>query len=174
MHSEELLEIGKILKPWGIKGCVKVFSYAESPDTFRRLSELYIETGEGPRALAFEFVREHKNCVILKFKDHDRVEEVQELLTAVLYMHRKDLNPLEEDEYYWHDLIGMTVATDSGKDLGVLEQIFNAGSNDVYVVRQGKREVLIPAIRDVIKKVDVPEKRIIIHPIQGLLNKDDF
>jgi 16S rRNA processing protein RimM len=174
MQLEELLEIGKVLKPWGLKGCVKVFSYAESPATFRRLSALYIQTSKGPEALAVDNIREHKNCVVLKFKDRNSVEEVQDLITETLFMHKRDLSPLEEGEYYWHDLIGMAVVTDGGKYLGVLEHIFNAGSSDIYVVQEGEREYLIPAIRDVILQVDVPGKRMIIHPIQGLLNKDDF
>ncbi len=174
MQLEDLLEIGKILKPWGLKGCVKVFSYAESPETFRRLSAIYIQTGKGPKALAVDSIREHKNCVVLKFKGRNSVEEVQDLITATLFMHKKDLSPLEEGEHYWHDLIGMAVVTDSGRHLGVLQHIFNAGSSDVYVVKEGEREYLIPAIRDVIIQVDVPGKRMIIHPIQGLLKQDDF
>ncbi len=99
---------------------------------------------------------------------------MEDLVGLTLYMDRKELPRLEEDEYYWYELIGMEVCTDSGKSVGTLEKILETGSHDVYVVRKGEQESLIPAIRDVVRKVDVPGRRMIIHAVEGLLNEDDL
>jgi 16S rRNA processing protein RimM len=111
---------------------------------------------------------------LLKFKGRDRVEDVEELIGCTLYIDKRDLPQLDEGEYYWHELIGMEVRTDTGKPLGTLEKILDTGSNDVYVVRKGEQEVLIPAIREVIREVDVAGSRMVIHPIEGLLDEHDL
>ncbi len=170
MHPEKYLAIGKILKPWGIKGKVKIFSYAESPETFQGLSELYLQGTQGAVTLELETATAHKKGVLLKFKGRDSIKEAEELTGLTLYMDKKDLCPTEEGEYFWFQLIGMTVKTDEGKLLGTIKHIMNTGSNDVYVVQQGGRELLIPAIREVIQEVDVDQKTMIISPMEGLLS----
>ena len=169
-----LLAIGKVLKPWGLKGAVKIHSYAESPESFSRISEFRAQGKDGPIVLSIEDVKKQKKAVLLKFKGRDRVEDVEELVGLTLYMDKKDLPQLEEGEYYWHELIGMEVWTEAGKPIGTLEKILETGSHDVYVVRKGERETLIPAIRDVIRKVDAAGKKMVIHPIEGLLNEHDL
>lgn len=168
------LAIGEVLKPWGLKGAVKIHSYAESPETFSRISELRVQGEKGPIVLFLEDVKKQKKAVLLKFKGRDRVEDVEELVGRTLYIDKKDLPQLDEGEYYWHELIGMEVWTDDGKSLGTLEKILDTGSNDVYVVQKGGQETLIPAIRDVIRKVDVAGRRMVIHPIEGLLKDHDL
>jgi 16S rRNA processing protein RimM len=168
------LAIGKILKPWGLKGAVKIYSYAESPESFSRISEVCVQGRDGPIVLSLEEVKRHKKALLLKFKGRDRIEDVEELVGRTLYIDKKELPQLEEGEYYWHELVGMEVWTDAGKPLGTLEKILDTGSHDVYVVRKGDQETLIPAIRDVIQKVDVAGKRMVIHPIEGLLNEHDL
>ena len=168
------LAIGKILKPWGLKGAVKLYSYAESPESFLRISELYVESEDGQVVLSVEDAKQHKKAVLVKFKGRDRIEDVEGLVGLTLYVDKEELPPLEEGEYYWYQLIGMEVSTDTGKSIGTLEKILDTGSHDVYVVRKGERETLIPAVRDVIQEVDVAGKRMIIHAIEGLLNEDDL
>jgi 16S rRNA processing protein RimM len=174
ISPETYLAIGKVLKPWGLKGAVKVYSYAESVESFLRISELRIQGKDGPTVLLLEEAKKHQKGILLKFKGRDRIEDVEELVGLTLYMDRKELPGLEEDEYYWHDLIGMEVCTDSGKSVGTLESILETGSHDVYVVRKGEKESLVPAVRDVVQKVDVPGRRMVIHPVEGLLNEDDL
>ncbi len=168
------LAIGEVAKPWGLKGMVKVTSYAESIESFRRVSSLRVQGRDGPVVLALEEARQHKKGVLLKFKGRDRIEDVTDLVGLTLYMDKKDLPTLEEGEYYWHELIGMEVRTEAGTEVGTLERILDTGSHDVYVVRKGKRETLIPAIRDVIREVDVPGRGMVIHVVEGLLNEDDL
>ena len=120
VRAEDLLDIGKVVKTWGLKGHVKLVSYAESPDIFKRIRELYIRKGNRSVPLPVEDVREHKNQVMMKFHGRDRIEEVEDLLRETLYMHKRDLEPLEPGEYYWFQLIGMEVHTDTGTELGTL------------------------------------------------------
>ena len=175
ISPETHLAIGKVLKPWGLKGDVRVYSYAESVESFRRISELRVRGEDGTTVLSIEEAKKHKKgVVLLKFKGRDRIEDVEDLAGLTLYMDKKELPRLEEGEYYWHELIGMEVRTDSGRPVGTLEKILEAGNHDVYVVRQGERETLVPAIRDVIRKVDVPARRMVIHAVEGLLNEDDL
>jgi len=174
ISSETHLAIGKVLKPWGLKGAVTVYSYAESVESFLRISELRIQGKDGPTVLSLEEAKKHKKGILLKFKGRDRIEDVEDLVGLTLYMDRKELPRLEEGEYYWHELIGMEVCTDSGKSVGTLEKVLETGSHDVYVVRKGEQESLIPAIRDVVRKVDVPGRRMVIHAVEGLLNEDDL
>lgn len=168
------LAIGKVLKPWGLAGTVKVHSYAESPESFLRVSALHVRGEEGPILLSLEGAKKHKNLVLLKFKGRNRIEDVEDLVGRTLYVDKGDLPLLEEGEYYWFELIGMEVRTDMGKSVGTLERIMDTGSHDVYVVRQGERETLIPAVLDVIRKVDTVERQMIIHAVEGLLNDDDL
>jgi len=174
LSPETHLAIGKVLKPWGLKGAVKVYSYAESIESFLRSSELLVQGKDGPTVLALEEAKKHKKGILLKFKGRDRIEAVEDLVGLTLYMDRKELPRLEEGEYYWYELIGMEVCTDSGEPVGTLERVLETGNHDVYVVRKGEREALIPAIRDVVRKVDVPARRMIIHAVEGLLNEDDL
>ena len=174
MDSRDLLVIGRILKTKGLHGKVKVLSYAGSPELYRRIRALHVQAGDKFQSLSVEEVEERRGAVILKFKGRDRIEEVQGLVGADLYVNKKELPALAEDEYYWHELIGLEVTTQAGQNLGTIHGIFNTGSNDVYVVRAGKREILIPALRDVILKVDIAGHQMIIHPMEGLLDRHDL
>ena len=174
MDPDNHLAIGKIVKAWGIKGKVKILSYAESPATFRQQKELYIQGRSGRQRLCLESAEEHKKGILLKFEGRDRIEDVEDLIGLTLYMDKKNLPPPEEGEHYWHDLIGMAVETDSGKPLGKLTGIIPTGSNDVYVVRKGKREWLIPAIQEVIREINVEQQLMIISPIEGILEENDL
>ena len=174
VHTEDLIAIGKIRKSWGLTGHVKVKSYAESPDTYRRIRDMYIAKANNTIPLMLESIKEHREDLLMKFQGRNRIEEVEDILQETLYMHKRDLAPLEEGEYYWHQLIGMDVQTDSGKHLGTLREIISTGSNDVYVVQNEEQEILIPAIEDVIRKVEVDKNRMTIHPLDGMLDENDL
>jgi 16S rRNA processing protein RimM len=174
ISPETHLAIGKVLKPWGLKGAVKVYSYAESIESFLRISELWVQGRDGTTSLPLEEARRHQKGILLKFKGRDRIEAVEDLVGLTLYMDKKELPRPEEDEYYWHELIGMEVCTEAGKSVGRLENILETGNHDVYVVKKGERETLIPAIRDVVREVDVAGRKMIIHAVEGLLKEDDL
>lgn len=171
-RGDRKILIGKVLKPKGIRGSVKVLSYAQSPETYERIGVVYVRSEGSWQPLATGKVEKSRpgrtQTVVLAFRGRNRIEDVQDLVGADLYVDKADLPPLEEGEYYWHDLIGMRVQTEEGEDLGKIRGIFNTGSNDVYVVRKGAREILLPALRDVIQELDVPGRRMTVRLLEEL------
>lgn len=164
--------IGRVLKPKGIRGSVKVLSYAQSPETYERAGVVYVRSEGSWQPLETEKVEKSRpgrtRTVVLAFRGRNRIEDVRDLVGADLYVDKDNLPPLEEGEYYWHELIGMRVRTEEGEDLGRIRGIFNTGSNDVYVVRKGSREILLPALRDVIRKVDLPGRRMTVRLLEEI------
>ena len=164
------LEIGQIVNTFGIKGFVKVNPWVNDVTRFDDLKKVYIKIRKSLKELEIEEVKYHKNQVLLKFKGVETVEQAEMLRNAILEIDRKDAIPLEEGEYFIADLLESEVYTDEGKKLGILEDIFNTGSNDIYVVKNelGK-SILLPRIKEVFKEIDVENKKIIVHLIEGLI-----
>ena len=164
------LEIGQIVNTFGIKGFVKVNPWVNDVTRFDDLKKVYIKIRKSLKELEIEEVKYHKNQVLLKFKGVENVEQAEMLRNAILEIDRKDAIPLEEGEYFIADLLESEVYTDEGEKLGILEDIFNTGSNDIYVVKNelGK-SILLPRIKDVFKEIDVENKKIIVHLIDGLI-----
>lgn len=164
------LEIGQIVNTFGIKGFVKVNPWVNDVTRFDDLKKVYIKIRKELKTLEIEEVKYHKNQVLLKFKGVETVEQAEMLRNAILEIDRKDAIPLEEGEYFIADLLESEVYTDEGEKLGILEDIFNTGSNDIYVVKNelGK-SILLPRIKDVFKEIDVENKKIIVHLIEGLI-----
>ncbi len=167
---QEMLEIGQIVNTFGIKGFVKVVPFTDDIKRFDNLENVYVKTKKEIKEYEIEEVKYHKNMVLIKFKGIDKLEEANLLREAYLKINRKDSIPLEEDAYFIVDLIGLDVYTDEGMLLGKLEDVFNTGSNDIYVVKDelGK-QVLLPAIADVIKEINVENKKMIVHLLNGLV-----
>ena len=164
------LEIGQIVNTFGIKGFVKVNPWVNDVTRFDDLKKVYIKIRKELKTLEIEEVKYHKNQVLLKFKGVETVEQAEMLRNAIIEIDRKDAIPLEEGEYFIADLLESEVYTDEGEKLGILEDIFNTGSNDIYVVKNelGK-SILLPRIKDVFKEIDVENKKIIVHLIVGLI-----
>jgi len=164
------LEIGQIVNTFGIKGFVKVNPWVNDVTRFDELKKVYIKIRKSLKELEIEEVKYHKNQVLLKFKGVETVEQAEMLRNAILEIDRKDAIPLEEGEYFIADLLESEVYTDEGEKLGILEEIFNTGSNDIYVVKNelGK-SILLPRIKEVFKEIDVENKKIIVHLIEGLI-----
>jgi len=171
---DDLLEMGRVVKTWGLRGHVKLASYAESPDIFQRVRELYLWKGGRPLSLTVEEARPHQGQVLLKFRGRDRVEDVEDLRGETICMHKQDLDPLQPGEYYWFQLIGMEVKTDAGEDMGTLREILTTGGHDVYVVRRGGREWLVPATREVVVAVDPATNRMTVRPLEGMMDEHDL
>ena len=164
------LEIGQIVNTFGIEGFVKVNPWVNDVTRFDDLKKVYIKIRKEEKVLEIEEVKYHKNQVLLKFKGVETVEQAEMLRNAILEIDRKDAIPLEEGEYFIADLLESEVYTDEGEKLGILEDIFNTGSNDIYVVKNelGK-SILLPRIKEVFKEIDVENKKIIVHLIEGLI-----
>jgi 16S rRNA processing protein RimM len=167
----DLITIGKIVKVWGFKGEVKVLPITNNLKRFGRLLSVYIVSPEGKELKKrIRGVKYGKDAIILSLEGFRNVEEASGLLNHFIKIPAGDLYPLPEGEYYIFQLLGLKVYTDEGREIGILSDIFSTGSNDVYVVRKDKKEYLIPAIREVIKEIDIKKKRMVIHPMDGLLD----
>lgn len=164
------LEIGQIVNTFGIKGMVKIKPFTDDIKRFDKLESVYIENKKGRKEYKIEEVKYHKNMVLMQLEGIHTVEEADLLRQSYLLVDREKEEPLEEGVYYIVDLLGLEVYTDEGQLLGKVDDIFNTGSNDVYVVKNelGK-QILLPGIPDVLKNVNLEEGKITVHLIEGLV-----
>ena len=165
------LEIGQIVNTFGVKGMVKVKPFTDDiKKRFDNLKKVYIQNKNTRKEYEIEEVKYHKEMVLIKFKGIENPEDANLLRNYYLVVDRDKEEPLEEGTYYIVDMIGLEVYTDEGKKLGILDDVFNSGSSDIYVVKNelGK-QILLPAIEDVIKNIDMENKRIIVHLVKGLI-----
>ena len=166
---QERLEIGQIVNTFGIKGELKVAPFTDDIRRFDNLKTIYVRTKKETKQYQVENVKYHKNMVLIKLEGIDQIEDAEMLRNAFLEVDRENAIPLKEGTYFIADLIGLEVYTESGDLLGKVEDIYNTGSNDVYVVKDelGK-QILLPGIKEVIKEVKLDDK-IVVHLIPGLL-----
>jgi 16S rRNA processing protein RimM len=168
---EDMFRVGVISSTHGVRGEVKVFPTTDDPARFRDLSEVTVDTGKASLVLTIQGVKFFKNMVILKFKGYDNINEIEPYKGCDLWIRRDQAVALEEGEYFIADLIGLHVVTDEGHDLGILDDVLKTGANDVYVVKMDSgKEVLIPVIPECVKNVDLEEKTVVVHLLDGLLD----
>ena len=167
---EQLMEIGQIVNTYGIKGFLKVVPYTDDITRFENLKSIYIETKNFLKTFIIEDVKYSKNLVLLKLKGIDDINTAEIYKNCYLKIERKDAVDLPEDSYFIIDLIGITVFSDNNEELGNIVDVYSTGANDIYVVKNelGK-QVLLPAIGEVIKDVDIKNKKMIVHLIEGLV-----
>ena len=167
---EQYFEIGKITGTHGIRGTMRVFPTTEDPSRFERLKEIIVEIRGKRETFHIQKVAFHKQFVLLT------VKEITDINVAELYKNGRILIPdamaipLGEDEYYNRDLYGLKVVTEEGEELGEITEIFPTGSNDVYVVKKDGigKELLLPAIKDCIKNVDLENGVMTVKLLEGL------
>lgn len=166
---DNLLKVGIISNTHGIRGEIKVFPTTDDPKRYLDLEELILDTGKEKKKMEIEKVRFYKNMVILKFKGIDDINEVLPYRQKNLYVTREQAVPLKENEYFIADLIGLAVVSDEGEELGEVTDVIQSAANDIYVIKKkGMPELLVPAIKDCIKKVDVEAGSMEIHLLPGL------
>ena len=169
---EEMLQVGVITNTHGLKGEVKVFPTTDDVKRFKKLKQVILKTEKEQIALEIEGVKFFKNLVILKFKGIDTINEIEKYKHASLLVERKDAVKLQKDEYFIADMIGIKVFLETGEELGTLSDVMQTGANDVYSVQmENGREVLIPAIAQCILQVDIKEKKMKVHLLEGLLEE---
>ena len=166
---QNLLEIGQIVNSYGIKGFLKVVPFTDDVTRFEDLKSIYIEKNKSLEEKLIQEVKYQKNLVLLKLEGIDDINQALEYKDCYLKINRKDAVRLPEDSYFIVDLIGLEVITEEGKALGKLVDVFPTGSNDVYVVKNelGK-QVLLPAIGEVIKQVDIQNGKMIVKLLEGM------
>ena len=167
---DEYLEIGQIVNTNGLKGLLKVKPFTDDITRFEDLESIYIQKEKDLIEFKIQDVKYAKNMVLLKLEGIDDIEEAEKYKNLYLKINREDAVELEDNSYFIVDIIGCEVFTDDNTFLGKVVDVFPTGSNDVYTVKteEGK-EVLLPAIEDVIKDVDIKNKKIIVHLLEGLI-----
>ena len=167
---EDLLKVGVITTTHGVRGEVKVFPTTDDAERFLDIEYVLLDTGKELRRLNIQNVKFFKNLAILKFEGIDNINDIEMYKGRELWIPREEAQELGEDEYYVADLIGMEVLLENGEKFGVLRDVMETGANDVYVIEtEDGKEVLVPAIHDCILKVDVENRRMEIHLLEGLL-----
>ena len=168
---EDLFRIGSIATTHGVHGEVKVYPTTDDPGRYKKIKEVILDNGKEKKTAHIEQTKFFKQMVIVKFKEYQTMDEAEKLRGYELYVTREHAIPLKKNEYYIADLIGMTVLTDEGNELGIIDDVLQTGANDVYVVKQiSGKEVLLPAIKDCILSVDVEAKVMKVHVLDGLLD----
>ena len=167
---EEYFEIGQIVNTSGLKGEIKIKPFTDDITKFNNFKTIYVSIKKELKEFEVEKVRFSKNMVFLKLKGIESIEEAENYRNLYLKIKRDKDEKLEEDTYYIVDILGCKVYTDEQKELGEVIDVFSTGSNDVYVVKDelGK-QILLPAIKDVIKNVDIENKLITVHLMEGLI-----
>ncbi len=166
---EDLLQVGVITSTHGVRGEVKVFPTTDDAARFKKLKKVILDTGKENLELEISGVKFFKNMVILKFKEFDNINEVEKYRQKGLYVTRENAVKLKKDEYFIADLIGLDVQTDEGELLGTMTDVLETGANDVYVIRTSEgEEILLPAIKECVRKVDVEGKCMQVHLLPGL------
>jgi len=159
MIVDPSLPIGKVIKAHGLRGHLKVLPYGETFSTLCAEEKITANLPDGSSlTLTVAEIRPHQKTFLLMSREIETVEEAQRLVGAELCVPESRLPPTDPGEFYWYQLIGLEVVNSEGERLGILEEIIETGSNDVYVVRRGKEETLIPAIEEVVLEVDLQRR----------------
>lgn len=167
---EQLLQVGVITQPHGVRGEVKVFPTTDDPVRFKKLKKVILDTGKEKLDLEVEHVKFFKQFVIVKFKEFDNINDIERYKRYPLLVTRENAVPLEEDEYFVADMIGMKVITEDGTEFGTLSDVMETGANDVYVIDSKEHgEVLMPAIKECVLNVDMESGIITVHLMNGLI-----
>ena len=165
------LVIGRITKPHGVRGEVRVEVHTEVPERFDWLETVYLGR-ENPSPVAIEGVRYHKSWVLLKLAGIDDRFAAESLRSQWLQIPQELGLPLEEGQYYLYQVLNLDVFTEDDQHLGQVIEVMETKANNVFVVAGQFGEVLLPDIDDVIRKIDFEQKRITVHLIPGLLDTD--
>ncbi|PWG00895.1 ribosome maturation factor RimM [Levilactobacillus bambusae] len=166
--------VGKIVNTHGIRGELKVVPSTDFPkERFKKGSLLYAFKEETAQSvgLMVESAREHKGTILVKFADLPSINDVEKYKGWTLKVAEADLNAneLEDGEYYYHQIIGLSVKTVAGEEIGRIKEILSPGANDVWVVsRPGESDLLLPVIKQVVKQVDLPQKQVVVELMEGL------
>ncbi|MEB4594345.1 ribosome maturation factor RimM [Bacillus amyloliquefaciens] len=167
--------VGKIVNTHGIKGEVRVISKTDfAEERYKPGNTLYLfaEGAAEPIKVTVSAHRLHKQFRLLQFKEMPSLNEVEHLRNMVIKVPEEDLGELEEDEFYFHEIIGCEVVSEDGELIGTVKEILTPGANDVWVVaRKGKKDALIPYIASVVKDININEKKIKIHVMEGLIDE---
>ncbi|MBN2060393.1 MAG: 16S rRNA processing protein RimM [Deltaproteobacteria bacterium] len=175
VSPENLLLVGKVIRPHGLGGLLRIYSYAQSGDTFLRAGNVFlkIDPEEFQEHRVVSIKKHGNNVFLIGLEGLNSLEDVERFRGAEIFVRKDGVIREDEEEYFWFELIGLKAYLENGRYIGVLSDILNTGSNDIYVVKEGKKEILIPALHDVIKKIDLESGKIMIDVMEDLLDLNE-
>jgi len=173
VEKKGFLPIGKIVGAHGVKGNIKVYSFAESLSLFEQGSSILVVSAKGSEKIfKIKWIKPHGRVVLLSLEGIENRDLAETLIGSELFVKRDSLPKLIDGSYYWFDIIGLAVFTNDEKYIGRVESIIPTGSNDVYVVKDAQKdrdnEILIPAIESAVLEIDLEQKRMIVDLPEGL------
>jgi 16S rRNA processing protein RimM len=171
--DSDLLLIGKVGKPHGLRGDVKVHSRESSYESLSPGLRVYLGRGQEAKEQILSEVKVQSQTLICRFQGLDNRNQAEELYGSSIYIDKKDLKSLPKGEYYWYQLTGSRVYDHKGLFLGLLEEVFTTAAHDVWVIKDGENEKLFPAVDDVILAVDPSRKEIRIRDLYDPFPGDD-
>ena len=168
--SDEFIMVGKVVSTQGNKGEIKVLPLTDSTDRFKKLTRIFIRNNIDRKTLKIEKIRIKENMVILKIENIENIKEAKMIVGSYLEVKRENAVKLTKGTYFVFEIIGLEVYNQNNIFLGKVDNVISTGSNDVYVVKsKDKEELFIPAIREVVKNIDLEKKRITINMVDGLI-----
>jgi len=172
--EKNLFPIGRVVKPHGVKGKMKVKYFGDDLHRFFSYHEIFIEDEKsGLESYEILEVIPQPPRLILRLKGIEKIEEIEPLIGKNILIEKEALPELEEGEYYWIDLVGIEVETREGKKIGKVREIFSTGAHDVYVVEGKRGEIFLPAIEDVIQSIDLKKRVMKVVRMEGLWEDED-
>ena len=166
--SDRLIIVGKALKPVGLKGELKIYPYTESIDIYRRFPVLFF----GNECFKVEKVGDNRKLVTVSLKNINSLEDAKKLTGRLVKAAEEFFPSKEDDEYYWFELIGLSVLDIQGRLLGKVESIIRTPAQDVLQVQQGKKEILIPLVDEIVQEIDLQKAQIVVDCLNGMSPDD--
>ena len=168
-----MLLVGKVIRPHGWRGLVRIWSYARSEDSFMDAGTVFLKSSSGQfHEFGVISARPHKNMLLMRLEGINSKEDAEEYRGSEIFI-RKESIAREEGEFFWHELLGLKVFLENGDYLGDFYQVIETGSNDIYVVRDGEKEYLIPATYEFVRDIDLVNGKVIISDREGLLDLNE-
>jgi 16S rRNA processing protein RimM len=170
----DLILVGKVIRPHGKGGFVRVASYAGSEASFMEAGSVLLKKPSGNigRFKVLE-AKPHKRMVLMRLEGIDSIPSAETIRGADIFVETKDLSR-NDDEVFWFELIGLAVYLDTGEEIGRISKIIPTPAHDIYVVRKGSKEFLIPAVHEVVEKIDIQAGKIVVRPPEGLFEINEI
>jgi len=174
VSSEDLLLIGKVIRPQGLRGLLRIRSYARSAESFLNAGTVFLKS-DRQELVGYKVssLKAHKDVFLMKLDGLSSLGDAERYRGAEIFIKKDLLRRDGDEEYFWFELIGLRVFLSSGRCIGTLKEIIATGSNDIFVVKEGEKEYLIPAIHEVVEEIDLKNKKITIYEVEGLLDLNE-
>jgi 16S rRNA processing protein RimM len=171
MPEPRYLAVGRVLRPHGIRGELRVEIFTAYPERLGQHVDLYLASPAHPEAVRrypVEAMRSHRRVLLLKLGGCDDRNAADELRGMLVQVPIEEAVPLEEDEYYYFQIVGVQVETESGESLGRVVDVLETGAHDVYIVRGPRGEVLLPAVDELVLDLDLESRRMVVRLLPGM------